>query len=217
MAKKKSALQRGYMVKVHPRDGDWYRLSYVPHGLQQVRIPGEESARAPEHEIRVNWKGDHAEWLNPPGEQQIGPLADDAMERVRNLRSWVEQLSELIVQIDGWAKNLGWSTKRIERPMEDAGIGNYKAPALVLQEPEEASRVLVEPVARSAPGTEGVVDLYLMPAYDDIASLYYYGGHWNVHYLLDGIPDVGDIREADPVPLSQETLGKVLSEMKKNA
>ena len=35
--------------------------------------------------------------------------------------------------------------------------------------------ILLEPVA---PGTEGVVDLYLMPGYDDIASLYHYSNRW---------------------------------------
>ena len=35
-----------------------------------------------------------------------------------------------------------------------------------------------------APGTEGVIDLYLMPAYDDIASIYYSGDRWNLHYLF---------------------------------
>ena len=42
----------------------------------------------------------------------------------------------------------------------------------------------MEPVARSSPGIEGLVDLYLLPAYDDIASLYHYSGKWHVHYYF---------------------------------
>ena len=216
MSKQKSALQRGYLVSIQP-DGDGYRLNYVPRGLQQERGPGRKPKPVPEYVIRVNRQGNTAEWMKPPAEQHIGPLADDAMERVRNLRAWVEQLDHLFGQIESWAKKLGWVAKRIERPMEDPGIGNYKAPGLVMQEPDDASRVLLEPISRAAPGTEGVVDLYLMPAYDDIASLYYYQDRWNVHYLFEGAPAVGNIREADAVALSQETLARVLAEMKKNA
>ncbi len=48
-----------------------------------------------------------------------------------------------------------------------------KRPALLMQEGPSAGLIL-EPIARSAPGADGVVDLYLLPAYDDIASLYFY-------------------------------------------
>ena len=72
--------------------------------------------------------------------------------------------------VQTWADALGWSTRQIEVTLTDSQIGKYKAPALLLQ--EDAIRILLEPIGRSAPGAEGVVDLYLMPAYDDIASLY---------------------------------------------
>jgi hypothetical protein len=76
---------------------------------------------------------------------------------------------------------------------------------------------LLEPVGRSAPGTEGVVDLYLMPAYDDIATLYYYGNQWNLHYVFPNTKPVATVREADAVPLSKEALAKVLAEMRQHA
>ncbi len=43
------------------------------------------------------------------------------------------------------------------------------------------TRILLDPVARFVPRADGVVDLYLMPAYDDIASLYLVKGQWRVH------------------------------------
>ncbi len=84
------------------------------------------------------------------------------------------RLAALIDDVESWVKALDWSTRRIEKPMEDSQIGRYKAPSLLMQ--EGTDRVLLEPVARSAPGAEGVVDLYLMPAYDDIASLTFADG-----------------------------------------
>jgi hypothetical protein len=82
---------------------------------------------------------------------------------------------------------------------------------------EDTGRVLLEPVGRSAPGAEGVVDLYLMPAYDDIASLYYCGDRWNLHYMFPGTKPVATVREAEALPLSKEALEKVLAEMRQNA
>ena len=99
--------------------------------------------------------------------------------------------------------------------MEDAEIGNYKAPCLLLQ--KKTIRLLLEPVARDAPGTEGVVDLYLMPSYDDIASLYYYNNRWNVHYMFEGATTVGNIRDVEAMPLTKANLRKVFDEMKAHA
>jgi hypothetical protein len=99
--------------------------------------------------------------------------------------------------------------------MEDSEIGTYKAPALLLQ--KDLVRILLEPIARSAPGTEGVVDLYLMPAYDDIASLYFYDGDWQLHYMSPTSPTVSTIRDAEHRPLTKDTLRSVLDEMSNNA
>jgi hypothetical protein len=116
--------------------------------------------------------------------------------------------------VETWAEELGWSTRRVRKELNDSEIGSYQTRALLLQ--EGTTRVLLEPVGRSASGSEGVVDLYLLPAYDDIASLYYYDDRWNLHYMAPGTPVVGDIREAESRPLSRTTLRKVLDEMKQH-
>src|SRR5579864_4834369 len=124
---------------------------------------------------------------------------------------WLARLSELVETMGGWAQDLDWATRRIEKKMKDSQIGAYEAPALILQ--TETTRVLMEPIARSAPGVDGVVDLYLMPAFDDIASLYFYDGAWHVHYILPGPSSAEAIREAEHRPLSKETLQSVLEAM----
>jgi hypothetical protein len=128
---------------------------------------------------------------------------------------WLRRLVSLNRDVQNWANELGWSTKQIEVPLSDSTIGKYKAPALLLQ--EDSIRVLLEPIARTAPGAEGVVDLYLMPAYDDIASLYLYDNAWHVHYSFPGTPLVATIRDADAKRLSLETFREVLEAMKANA
>lgn len=128
---------------------------------------------------------------------------------------WMSRLSALIELVDAWVTALGWSTRHIEKKMQDSELGTYRAPALLMQ--EGTTRVILEPIARSAPGADGVVDLYLLPAYDDIASLYFYADGWNIHYPFPGDPLVSAIEEIRPRPLSEETLKAVLEEMANNA
>jgi hypothetical protein len=118
-------------------------------------------------------------------------------------------------RVDHWAKEIGWSTRRVEKKLQDSEIGTYQAPALLMQ--EGTTRVIMEPIARAAPGAEGVVDFYLLPAYDDIASLYYYADGWMVHYPFPDDPAVSAIEEIEPKPLTIEVFKAVLEEMARNA
>lgn len=127
----------------------------------------------------------------------------------------MSRLAALIELVNAWVTTAGWSTRRVEKKMQDSEFGTYQAPALLMQ--EGTTRVILEPIARSAPGADGVVDLYLLPAYDDIASLYFYADRWNIHYPFPGDPPVSAVEEIPPRPLSEETLKAVLEEMAKNA
>jgi hypothetical protein len=205
--------QPRYMVSIYddPKRPGALLFTFVPKGV----VPGE---RTREYIVSVMGHGDAIEftWTKPPAREQTKvELQRIAHQRVDARHDWFDRLGKLVSEVKKWATELGWSTKVIEKKMEDPEIGNYKAPALLLQ--EELVRVLLEPVARSAPATEGLVDLYLMPSYDDIASLYYYNHRWNVHYMFPGTPSVANILETEAKPLSKATLKKVFDEMKANA
>jgi len=134
--------------------------------------------------------------------------ADDPSE----LRDeWLKVLAELTSRVKNWAEELDWSTRQVSKKMKDSRLGSYEAPALLMQ--KETTRVLLDPVARFVPGADGVVDLYLMPAYDDIASLNFVGGEWQLHYVFTGTPAVATIRQAQSIPLSKNVIGRVLDEM----
>ena len=87
---------------------------------------------------------------------------------------WLRRLRDLLAQVKGWAEGSHWRTREIEKSMRDSVLGQYKAPAMLMQ--RDTVEVILDPVGRFAPGTDGVVDLYLLPAYDDIASLYFIDG-----------------------------------------
>jgi hypothetical protein len=128
---------------------------------------------------------------------------------------WLKVLADLTAKVKKWAEELSWSTRTIAKKMKDSRLGEYEAPALLMQ--KETTRVLLDPIARFIPGADGVVDLYLMPAYDDIASLYLKDGEWSLHYMFPGTPTVATISQAQPCPLSKDSIGKVLDEMSINA
>src|SRR5258708_6167203 len=101
--------------------------------------------------------------------------APAAVENADQLReAWLSRVSALVSSVETWVKELGWSVRRIDKQIKDSQLGTYRAPALIFQ--GGTSRVMLEPITHAAPGADGVVDLYLMPAYDDIASLYLANG-----------------------------------------
>jgi hypothetical protein len=138
----------------------------------------------------------------------------DLAEDKKKLRDeWLARLSDLVKTVRGWAEELDWSTRRIETKMDDLEIGDYKAPALIIQ--KETVRAILHPISRSAPGVTGIVDFYIMPAYDDIARLFFYDDTWHLHHMSPRSPDVGPYRRDQP--LSRETFGAVLEAMIRNA
>jgi hypothetical protein len=57
-----------------------------------------------------------------------------------------------------------------------------------------------------------------MPAYDPMASLYFEGGQWMLHYAF--APDAIEPRsaiEAEALPLSAETINRVLDSIAEHA
>ena len=75
----------------------------------------------------------------------------------------------------------------------------------------------VEPISPTPQGAGGLVDIYLLPALDDIASMYFYDDAWQIHYLFDEAPHVNNIREAAAKTLDQESLTEVLESMASHA
>ena len=128
---------------------------------------------------------------------------------------WLTQLNQLVRNVKAWAEQAGWKTREITKSMKDSRLGEYRAPALLLQ--WETVEVILNPVSRFVPGADGAVDLYLMPAYDDIASLYLQDGEWKVHYLFRDSPVVARIPEPEVLTLSDEALVKVLREIVRHA
>lgn len=168
------------------------------------------AARQEGNQIAFDWGATHDD-----PESAAAKMEEEARERIGARALWIQTVTALVDQVEAWAKELQWSTRRIEKKIEDAWIGDYRVPALLMQ--AETCRIMLEPVGRSTLGTDGVVDLYLLPAYDDIASLHYYGGRWNLHYMFANAKPAASVRATEPLPLTKETLERVLAEIRRRA
>ena len=165
MSKQKTA-QPPYMASVYdePDVSGMLRFTFVPKATRQARTPGGPPKPAPEYIVSVPGHGEESActWVNRPQKESTkAELEEIARERIAERAAWIQQASDLVKSVEGWAKDLGWSTRRIDKKIEDARPGNHKAAGLVMQ--EDTVRILLEPISASAPGGDGLVDLYLMP------------------------------------------------------
>jgi len=126
------------------------------------------------------------------------------------------RVSALVKQVKGWVELHEWVTKAYPKKIRDADQLVYEVPALFLQ--KGPVRVLLDPVAYYVPGAQGVVDLYLMPTYDDLASLYFEQGMWKIHYAFPRDPKAThSVIEVEVFPLSEETISQVLDSIAAHA
>ena len=86
-----------------------------------------------------------------------------------------KRVESLVEQVKGWVEPHEWVTKPYPKRMRNVDRQVFEIPALFLQ--KGPTRVLLDPIAYDVPGAEGVVDLYLMPTYDDLASLFSKAGN----------------------------------------
>ena len=123
---------------------------------------------------------------------------------------WLGRLESLVRDVKGWAEAAGWRTRRITKTVNERRLGKYEVPVLLME--KEAVEVVLNPVARLVPGADGAVDLYLSPAYDDIASLFFEGDHWVVHDSRRPGPV-----ESAPRPYEEATIRAILDGMAADA
>ncbi len=128
---------------------------------------------------------------------------------------WVGRLDALIDDVEGWAKMSGWHTRRIAKTVNERRLGVYKVPVLLME--KNTVEAVLNPVARYVPGAEGAVDLYVAPAYDDIASLYFEGNHWVIHCSERPDPlSTHSVVEITDRPYSEQTIRAILDGMSVN-
>jgi hypothetical protein len=134
-----------------------------------------------------------------PGEARLMPITDARIEVAEALKAeWLDRLAVLVAQVKGWAEASGWRARQVSKTVAEPGTGRYEVPVLLLERGDV--EVALSPLARTGPGADGVVDLYRMPAYDDVASLDREGVRWSIR----------PARTRDRLPLDAFALNRVL-------
>lgn len=127
-----------------------------------------------------------------------------------------QRVEALVEQVSAWVEPREWVTKPYPKRMRDSDGQVFEIPALFLQ--KGPTRVLLDPVAYDVPGAEGVVDLYLMPTYDDMANRYFEGGRWVIHYAFPPDPmEASSVIVTEALPLSYETINQVVDSIATHA
>ena len=135
------------------------------------------------------------------------------MSNTQNQFVWL--VDELIKQVKTWAEPAGWTTKPYPKRMRASDRSVFEVSALYLQ--KGPTRVLLDPVSYDVPGADAVVDLYLMPTYDDLASLYFRENLWTIHYSSCDDPTFATSTETDVLPFEEKTLVRVLDSIASHA
>lgn len=120
---------------------------------------------------------------------------------------WRRRLDDLVEVVRGWTE-AEWVARPYPKKMRDADGAVYEVPALFLQ--KGPIRLLLDPIAHDAPGSDGVVDLYLMPAYDDAARLHLIDGEWRIDYAFQDESEGTEVKPSPGLTLSRESLNRVL-------
>ncbi len=116
-------------------------------------------------------------------------------------KAFVDLVTDLVGQVKSWTGPHEWVAKEYSKRMRHGAEDIFEVPALQLQ--KGPVRLLLDPIAYDVPGTEGVVDLYMMPTYDDAARFSFANGAWTIRYAS---PE----RDKKKIPLSDHAVNKVL-------
>jgi hypothetical protein len=123
---------------------------------------------------------------------------------------WLKCLNELASQVKAWVEPSGWRTRLVAKPTRDSILGRFEVPLLLME--RNGVEVALNPVSRFVTDAGGAVDLYVVPAYDEVASLYQADEGWTLYYVSHQDDEAGK-REPEGVPLSESAINRVLDEM----
>ena len=128
------------------------------------------------------------------------------------LAVWQDRLKILVSEVKKWVEGAGWRTRTIEKPINERKLGRYMVPVLLME--KDTVELALNPVSPLVPGAEGAVDLYIVPAYDDVASLYFEKEQWVIHYAFPAdSEETHTVIEPKAMPLSEEAILRVLNLM----
>ena len=134
----------------------------------------------------------------------------------REVDDWLELLKDLVDHVKAWAEAAGWETRLTGRDVNENAGARYEVPVLELD--RENAEVSLVPVARRVPGADGLVGFYVMPDFNEVASLYLEADQWFFHYTFHPDPFATHSEiETERFPLDDVSLDRVLNDIAAHA
>lgn len=200
-------LSQAYQVALNCQREDPQRVvaTFVPQGTPRQFIVASDD------------DGESLTWVDTSDDPGIvkEELENEFRVRIHLRSTWQQRVDQLLSSIKTWSEAEGWSTKSVPIFLESRFLGPHPTSMLYLQ--KDRCRLQVEPISPTPQGAEGLVDIYRLPALDDIASIYFYDGAWKIHHLLDDAAHVNNKHEAAAKPFDQRSLAEVLQSMVSHA
>ena len=137
-----------------------------------------------------------------------------AANRTADVTDWLDRLDELLMSVQEWSATSGWHGRLTGKHIAESGLSRYEVPVLVLS--RDDAEVSLVPVARKVPGADVLVNIFRMPAYDLVASLFQEEAQWFILYAFT--PDSAEARvviEATRLPLKEGSFNRVLDDIAK--
>lgn len=89
-------------------------------------------------------------------------ITDTTTDCTKERDNWIELVSSLIDDIEGWCGKLGWSASRASKKTSEEYIGTYEVPCLTIHTP--SGRIHIDPMGVNIIGAEGRIDILAYPS-----------------------------------------------------
>ncbi len=130
--------------------------------------------------------------------------------------AFAKQVETVVSKFETSLSEHEWSIRRDPKRMRDE-VGNVYS-VLSLTIIKGPVRLLLDPSGYDIPGADGVMDLYLLPPYDPVATLYLEDGDWFIHSPFPAVLEAID----DPTKwtrscLTEDSIRNTLGSIVENA
>ena len=84
-------------------------------------------------------------------------------EATATREEWTRAVAALVDDVERWAHEKDWVTRRTEKEINEEAVGRYTVPGLEIDVPEYGEGAFLQPIARVVSGGAGRVDFSAYP------------------------------------------------------
>jgi len=130
--------------------------------------------------------------------------------------AFASQVENVVREFEASLADMNRLARRDGKRMRDETGGVYSVPSLTIF--LEPMRLLLDPNGYDVPGCDGAIDLYLLPPYDPVATLYLEDGEWFIHSPYStALESIAQPPEWERSALTKKSIATLLESIAKDA